>query len=170
MSKERHNPIGKIAPSFKVKISSLLHASQPSSLSSIDMNISSDNHMSARRYVTKQCCRTLTDIFSSNSGWRWSHLPHSYHGGSDYVNCSPHFSIDTYFSRPIDSTGILGPQGRSHRDNCRSKIERKYRFSQRRKDSHFKLGCRKNHHHIRHRHSCIAPNCRKRQQQGLENL
>ena len=70
MSKERpskNNPIGKIAQSFKGKFSSLLHASQPSRSSSIDMNLSSDNHMSAGRYVAKWCCRTWTDLFSSNS-------------------------------------------------------------------------------------------------------
>ena len=70
MSKEgpsKNNPIGRIARSFKGKFSSLLHASQLSRSLPIDMKLSSDNHMSAGRYVAKWCCCILTDLFSSNS-------------------------------------------------------------------------------------------------------
>ena len=101
------------------KESSLLHASQPSRSLSINTNLaliticrledmwlnSVVKHWLIYFPVT---CFSLSPWF--NGGWCWSHPSHPYHGSSDYANCSPCFSIDSYFSWAIESAGILGPQ------------------------------------------------------------
>ena len=123
MSKERpskNNPIGKIARSFKGKFSSLLHASQPSRSLSIDMNLSSDNHMSARRYVAKWCCRTLMDLSSSNSPLIMvpvvgvDHTPTTAVPTAEVYTMSstsdPAPALIPTVPGHFDSTSILGPQ------------------------------------------------------------
>ena len=77
-----------------------LHAPQLSRSSSIDMNLSSDNHMSAGRYVAKWCCRTLTDLFSSNSPLIMVPMVGVDHTPTNVI-FGPRFSIDTYCSRVI---------------------------------------------------------------------
>ena len=118
MSKKRpseNNPIGKIA---RGKFSS----SQPSRSSSIDMNLSSDNHMSAGRYVAKckWCCRTLTDLFSSNSPLIMVPMVGVDHTATTAVPTTEVYAMSsTSVPAPaliptvpahFDSTSILGPQ------------------------------------------------------------
>ena len=122
MSKERpskNNPIGKIARSFQGKFSSLLHASQPSRSSSIDVNLSSDNHMSAGRYVTRWCCGTMSDLFSSNSPLIVSvvdvdHAPTTAVPTTEVYTMSstsvPVSALIPTVPGQIDSTGTLRPQ------------------------------------------------------------
>ena len=116
ISKERpskNNPIGKITGSFKEKFSPLLHASQPSRSSSIDMNLSSDNHMPARRYVGKWCCRTLTDLFSSKSPLivPMVGVDHAPTTAVPTTSTSvPVSALIPTLPEQFDSTGILGSQ------------------------------------------------------------
>jgi hypothetical protein len=114
MSDERPSKNNPIARSFKGQVSSLLHASLPSRSSSIDMNLSSDNHMSAGRYVAKWCCRTLTDLFSSNSPLIMVPVVGVDHAPTMAVPTTstsvPVSALIPTVPGQFDSTGILGPQ------------------------------------------------------------
>ena len=114
MSKKRpseNNPTGKIARG------KFLHALQPSQSSSIDMNLSSDNHMSAGRYVAKWYCRTLTDLFSSNSPLivpvdGFDHATTAVPTTEVYTTSSTSVPVSALPPVPgrFDSTSILGRQ------------------------------------------------------------